>query len=282
MPSSLCCRSCGAVRTIGARAPAWSATPPLAARRSAPADRHGPGGCRRDGRGPVTSCSSWPPAGGAAPARLSTRRMYAIRSQHRGAKRSSRGCRRPRRTGRAARPPGGPCRRHVAAQGGGVPIDQVHHAPHQIQLDSAVGMLSALDGADVVLLALVNPQDDGPHGIGGHRPSLLRRRLVWCGNSIPGPFLAVAWLECQESSRGWSYRTIRGGSRTVTVVPAPPTLAIALVPHPRAQCGNPQVVKNSARRAGLPSYSPRQTEVRVSGAVSRTPRISMQRWCASR
>src|SRR5438270_2932629 len=39
----------------------------------------------------------------------------------------------------------------------------------------------------------------------------------------------------------------------------------------------PQTEKNSARRAALLSYSPRQNVVRVKGAVSRTPRICVQR-----
>jgi hypothetical protein len=33
---------------------------------------------------------------------------------------------------------------------------------------------------------------------------------VWCGYCIRRPFLAVAWLECQESRLGWSNRTTRG------------------------------------------------------------------------
>ncbi len=40
----------------------------------------------------------------------------------------------------------------------------------------------------------------------------------------------------------------------------------------------PQMVKNSARRSGLVSYAPRQKVVHVSGAIARTPRISVQRW----
>src|SRR5437588_7452425 len=48
----------------------------------------------------------------------------------------------------------------------------------------------------------------------------------------------------------------------------------------RCECAHectPQAEKNSARSAELLSYSPRQNVVRVNGAVSRTPRICVQR-----